>query len=311
MPDTGGNIIFSADAEAPATKLFALLENDPKFRMSWENRRPDFVGKSPSEYDFSLASMAFYSDWTDQEVVDLLIHWRRMHGHPLKLRENYYTTTLAKAKQPVDLSNAQDRLEKAIFAPNPSSKGPEIIGTLTDIFKIPIQKIIRYAGDPPTYALSTDKADITLGTIGSITSQVQFRNAVAAATGILIPKCKEKEWDQRAQAVLSACVTVDLGDSSHPSQQVLTWLHDYLADKPPAESIQDALSTKMPFKRADNTYIFLDNFRRWVEFASDTRLTSHEMAQRLSKSGAMAEAIPCTVGQKKTTRSCWRLTEQP
>ena len=159
----GGNIILSADAEPPATKLFALLENDPKFRLSWENRRPDFVGKSPSEYDFSLASMAFYADWTDQEVVDLLIHWRRMHGHPHKLRENYYTTTLAKAKQPVDLSNAQDRLEKAIFAPNPSSKGPEIIGTLTDLFKIPIQKIIRYAGDPPTYALSTDKADITLG----------------------------------------------------------------------------------------------------------------------------------------------------
>ena len=109
-------------------------------------------------------------------------------------------------------------------------KGPEIVKSLTAIFNIGIRRIVKYEGDRPTYAMFTEHGYITLGQIGSITSQVQFTNAVAAATGVLIPKCKGKVWEQRAQAILTACETVNMGDSSHPDEETSTWLDDYLIE---------------------------------------------------------------------------------
>ena len=306
-----GSITLSPTATPPLYKLMALLENDPKFRASWEGKRRDFTkGSSPSEYDFSLASMALHAEWQDQEVVDLLIAWRTKHGHDLKLREDYYLTTIAKAKRPIEQSQAQTQLEEAILTPGHGPKGPELIETLTAIFNIGIRQIIKYAGDPPTYSMFTEKGHITLGQIASITSQITFRNAVAAATGILIPKCKDKIWDQRAQAILQACETIDMGDSSHPVQETNTWLYDYMADRPLCDTIEEALPTKQPFKRNGKIYIFLDNFRKWTEFTTNNRFTSHDMGRRLSDSGATAEAVPCLVNNRKTTRSCWRLAEQ-
>ena len=58
--------------------------------------------QSPSAYNMSMATMAMQAGWSDQEVVNLLICWRRKHGHDLKLRENYYLMTLDKAREPID-----------------------------------------------------------------------------------------------------------------------------------------------------------------------------------------------------------------
>ena len=240
-------------------------------------------------------------------MVNLLIAWRAKHGHDLKLREDYYLTTLAKAKAPIAQTNAQNKLEEVILTPDTGKNGSDIIEILTSIFNIGIRKLIKYDGDPPTYSMITDRATITLGQVSAITSQITFRNAVAAATGVLIPKCKDKAWDQRAQAILNACETVDMGESSHPAQETFTWLNDYLNNNPPSDTFEQAIPAKTPFIRENSTYIFLDHFRKWVEFNTNTHLTSHGMGRRLADCAATVEGLSCTVGQKRTTRSCWRL----
>ena len=90
--ETGGGLALDPDAEPSAVRLDALLTADPKFRRSWGQDRKD---QSPTAYDLSLATMAMQAGWSDQEVVNLLICWRRKHGHDLKLRENYYVMTLS------------------------------------------------------------------------------------------------------------------------------------------------------------------------------------------------------------------------
>jgi hypothetical protein len=86
------------DAEPPQGKFKALLKANPKFRASWHRKRDDLDDQSASGYDLSLASMAFIDGWSDQEVVNLLIAWRRKHGEDLKLRHDYYEHTLRTAK---------------------------------------------------------------------------------------------------------------------------------------------------------------------------------------------------------------------
>ena len=67
--------------------------------MTWEHHRPDLKDQSPSSYNMSLADTAVRAGWPDQEVVNAMICWRRIHGCDLKLRERYYELTLARAKE--------------------------------------------------------------------------------------------------------------------------------------------------------------------------------------------------------------------
>ena len=102
----GNGLVLSQDAEPPGLKLMALNDIDLKFRATWNGARPDLKDQSPSGYDMSLASLAAHAEWTDQEIVNLLIAWRRKHGHDLKLKPDYYTRTIAKARE-----STRDRVE--------------------------------------------------------------------------------------------------------------------------------------------------------------------------------------------------------
>ena len=77
-PGTGttvnvGALTLRADAEPPALKLLASMENDTKFKKTWHRLRTDLQDQSPSAYDMSLASLAVAGGWKDQEIADLII----------------------------------------------------------------------------------------------------------------------------------------------------------------------------------------------------------------------------------------------
>ena len=92
-------LVLDPEAEPKPVRLQALLKADVKFQKSWEKDRPDMKDRSASSYNMSLADIAVGAHWPDQEVINLLICWRQIHGHDLKLRENYYNPTLTRAKE--------------------------------------------------------------------------------------------------------------------------------------------------------------------------------------------------------------------
>ena len=95
------SISFNRTAEAPPGLLEARLAKHEKFRLTWERNRPDLSDQSASGYDMALASIcAGFKEWTDQNIVDLLIAHRRNHGDDLK-RHDYYARTLARARAPI------------------------------------------------------------------------------------------------------------------------------------------------------------------------------------------------------------------
>ena len=110
--ETGGGLALDPDAEPSAVRLDALLTADPKFRRSWGQDRKD---QSPTAYNLSLATMAMQAGWSDQEVVNLIICWRRKHGHDLKLGEGYYEIILSKAKEPIVMAQAQEQLDEELL----------------------------------------------------------------------------------------------------------------------------------------------------------------------------------------------------
>ena len=304
----GSGLVLDPDAQPSMVRFEALMKANAKFRQSWEQDRRDMADTSPSAYDFSLANMAIRAGWPDQEVVNLMIYWRRKHGHDLKLRENYYAITLAKAKEPIEMDEAEEQMKEALSHP-PEDQDEVLKDSLSILLGVDILRIQKYLGDPPIYYMHTLQGNITLGEIRAITSQTKFRDAVAAATGVMIAGAPRKVWEARVQAMLTACEEVDLGDHSHPAQETRRWLDEYLLEKPPREEMEweKGAEAKMPFLRNERTYIFLENFRRWLEMTRSEQMTSRALAQRVRQAGALPETIGVRVGTAKTTRSCWAL----
>ena len=168
--ETGGGLALDPEAEPSAVRLDALLMADPKFRRSWGQDRKDQL---PTAYNLSLATMAMGVGWSDQEVVNLIICWRRKHGHDLKLGEGYYEIILSKAKEPIVMAQAQEQLDEALLL-RPEDQSEVLKANLTTLFRVDIIRIVKYVGEPPVYYMYTKQGDITLGEISSITSQTKF-----------------------------------------------------------------------------------------------------------------------------------------
>ena len=309
----GGNGGLELDPEADPSilKLEVLLKANLKFRRSWEQDRKDMADQSPSAYDLSMATMAMQAGWSDQEVVNLLICWRRKHDHDLKLRENYYVVTLEKAREPFEIAQAEEQLNQTLLHP-PDDETEVLMDNLAKLFGVDITRIVKYLGDPPIYYMYTEQGNITLGKIENLMSQERFRALTAAATEVVIPSVGKKIWEQRVQAMLLACEQTPVGDASHPTQETNAWLEEYLLEKPPREEDEweKAAEAKRPFILHGKVHIFLDDFRKWLDFHIGEQVTSHALGRRLKQCQARTERINVRVGNSRTSRTTWQLPER-
>jgi hypothetical protein len=104
------------DAQPPFGKFGSLYRKVPLFARLW--RREITPKGSQSGYNLCLATLAAAEDWTDSEIVGLLIAHRRAGGGRPKLRPDYYARTLAHARaaaRDITAPMAQRREEHGAF----------------------------------------------------------------------------------------------------------------------------------------------------------------------------------------------------
>lgn len=101
-------LTLDPDAVPPADKLDLLIRNRD-FKKTWDHKREDLP--SPSDYDASLAGFAVRKGWSDGEIANLIIAFRRRWGDLEKaLRPDYIKRTLAKVKPKTDDMSVLDLL---------------------------------------------------------------------------------------------------------------------------------------------------------------------------------------------------------
>ena len=303
-------LTFSEDAEPPATKFAQLIEKDQNFWSTWQEQRTDLPDESPSGYSLALASMAVKARWTDQETIDLLIAWRRERHHHQILREDYYARILQGAKTPMARLAAQERLIEAMDQ-NAEDWRDNVRRSLNSIYGIEITRLVRFAGDPPSFWMQTDKNDITLGSVHNLCDQRAFRDMVAAATGIRIPKCGEDAWQQRAQALLHACEDVDVGEASHPVTETRGWIEQYISNNPVSDDVNDAARRGRPLNYCGYIHIQLLDFRAWIYHNTGENLRPRDVAVRLRLCEAAPVAVPVKTNGHPSTRGYWRIFHVP
>lgn len=104
----GEDLAISADARPP--EAFKDIKSDPEFQDIWQ-RKLDLSDKSSSGWDFRLACYLVGYQWSDQEITDTLIYYRKRHNDAEKLRGDYYQRTVAAARNSSAFRRKPQRLD--------------------------------------------------------------------------------------------------------------------------------------------------------------------------------------------------------
>jgi hypothetical protein len=316
-----GTVVINEAAQPPLAKLEALLENEPKFRQSWERRRKDLQDQSASAYDQSLAYYAIAAKWTDQEIVDMLVYSRVKHGDKLKTDrkpvDRYYTETIRKAKIRVAQTRATDvmeeviaELEESLDSGNPQAvedSRANLMDTLKDVLGFRPTRFICCIADDPTFRMEVNGKSIKLGEAGSILEVEAFRRKVAGLLRHVIPltKALRAKWDSIAQIILKSCDVVELGEEATEKGAGLNWLRDYLAEKTPVEKPASEALTKQPFRDNGEIGLFEEDMRQWLAFRRNEKLSSKALGMTLRECGCEPRPVNFKINGKRTSRSIW------
>jgi len=312
-----GSLRLSPQASPDFDKLDALMKNDKRFKQSWDRERRDLSDDSPSAYDLSLASIAAAVGWSDQEIADLIIASRRKHGDDLKLRQDYYGRTIAKARDDAARAASTDEIDglreqveiaQATGDKRGAQRGrKELLDHLSTMLNIQITRLVRYTSDPPTYRMETTVDSVMLGDSGVVLSQQKMRARIASATKIVIPRFKGPKWDELAQAIFAACDDEDTGIESTDEGMAYSWLTEYLADLPVVDDRNVAAATQTPYRDPEDerVRIFGPMFRKWLWLSRGDRVGAGRMGEILRAFGCEHAVVNVTVDDSRTTRSVW------
>lgn len=316
-----GDLKLVENAQPPFDKWEALQSIEPKVRASWEHDRDDLQDQSASSYDMSLAIYCAQAGWEDNEIASLLIAHRRRHKEDLKLRQDYYKRTIAKARKFASRTLAEDNIdiitEKAEII-NESGTHSEkektrevLLNTISNLFDVRINRAVKYMCDPPKYMLYTEKGPVSFDSAGHLTSAKKFRDDFLGGTNVLIPRFKAEKWDGIVQALVNACVEESLGEEATNAGTAKVWLQSYLQEKRIITDKREAVEMNYPYKDVDNgnVYIFGNDFRKWLRINQGEKISAKEMGSILRSYNCEPEKLNINLGEGHTTRGVWKVPD--
>lgn len=311
-----GEFVLDPKAVPPEDKFDVLMAFEPRFKASWNKERKDFEKKdnSPSVYDLSLATFAAYAEWTIQEVVDLLIAFRRKHGLDLKLRKDYYQATYNRAYSGINRENAAREIQTLWSDVSPENRekivaeAKEHIKTLLGIDLI---EIMKYMMDPPEYKLVTTTSCIHLGPIQNVIEENLVRRKIADVTGHVIPYFKREVWNAIANALTKIVREIPMGEETTTKGQMRAFINRYLQQYAPVYDMEDVYITYKSYFLGHYLYIFGYKLREYLAMYLKEYIAQKTMGIMLKEYGFEPLQVHFQTKEgKRASRSVYRIDIQ-
>lgn len=305
QPSAAGEPALDLHGVLDAIKLDALLTNDRTFKRTWNKARSEMKDQSASAYDLALADVAVPAGWSDQEICNLLVGFRRKHGEDLK-RPDYYATTIGKARAAMQpQADAARALEDGASTADPASK----LAKLRELLRLPLARVLKRTlpNEEPQFALILDSGEeITVGGADDLLSQRHMRGVVAGSADRVMPRLKPAAWDKLAQLLLDIREREQLPEDLTVHAGVRTALVRYLE----RATLMQEPDGESPFWREDGLYFVGSDFREWCHLRHLCDLSGKQFGRVMKLLGITGESIPMRLrGRKPTSRHCWRVPD--
>jgi hypothetical protein len=299
QPAAGAALHLSADASPPFDLFQALLDADTKFRRTWEGKRKDLADQSPSSFDLALASLAHRAQWPEQTICDLLIAWRRKHGHDLKLnREDYYARTIAKARPGVYESSSPP-LPPGAAGEDDSSPRQRV----SQAIGLPVTKIVQEGRTEATYYVELEgNRHYQIGDTAAYMDQKRWARLVVELTGKPFDAMKAPQWKALLcdLAELREVNDHDEGASAHRLHHILNgYLRSVDDDK------KRAVRSFRPFIEDGCIHLNIDDLYQHITDGKLMATQPRELMAILRAEGWDRVSVSIREGEKVINRKYW------
>ncbi len=299
---TAGLLVMDPRAAPPFELFEALRANDPRFVQTWERRRRDLPDQSPSAYDLALANAAVAAGWEDQAICDLLIAGRRKHGDDLKLREDYYARTIARARETAGQRAALAGIltnggtgssgsagAGADSAPEatPDELRAQARQAVSRALGLPVARWLQHNREQSRYTLVLeDGRDVAVGSVEAVTSITRFNNAVVEALGRAVPLLKRAEWWAVVTALGQMVEVIETVDATRMGA-LRDWLRSYLAETREDSRAEPwkLVSQQLPFYEGGDVWVHLRAFRLHILRVGGEQIDTPDLADMLREAG--------------------------
>ena len=246
-------LVIDPNAAIPDDMLAGWMEKDMRFRNTWNRQRQDLSDQSGSGYDMALACFGINVGLSDQQIVNLIVHHRRIHGEQRRTRLDYFQRTISKARK---AAGPQSSFAGVPTGPPPTSNRTPAedtqVPTATDVTKkamlcdhislllgVHLLRLVKIPGKEPAFLMELENGRIEFD-ITKLLSQRAVSLALAGKAGRLIPTFKPAHWRELAQMMLDACTVVEGTDDLELEGSARIQIAKYLAESPFIPSLNGA-----------------------------------------------------------------------
>ena len=311
-------ITFSADAEPNSSEMDLLRDRSKKFRDTWNRSRPDFNDESPSSYCFSLASQGLIQAWPIQQVVNLIIAWRRKWGADLKLdRPDWYLKhTILKAEAELEVESAAVSLEE-----DEDGTREVILKNLTTATRLNrrgfhVVGFYQHGMDEARYSIAVAVKDgvkeVRVGTPKELMNVEKLRSVFYSHFGVVIPMTITRARWENMLMNLSRIRELRDEDVDSDTEQVYDWVERHCTvwapphDEDSEGGWKGALEHRDPFKKDGCLFVSAVRLRRMLH-KDGFRVSQGDLTQLLSLAGFERKKVSARFEKKVVTGWYWRV----
>lgn len=273
------------NATVPEDLLNRHLAADPRFKKTWLRQREDLKDQSQSGYDMALANFGIETGLSDQQVIDLMIHHRRIHGRQQRTRLDYFQRTISKASKRNE--NPATAKSSEVPAEEPGHPLPQtrpdsptaralMCEQISNAIGVRVLRIVKIDGQEPTYRLELEATKIGFPSVDKLVGQQSFRMKIASAVDHLVPRIPPKVWDRVAQMILNALTVEDGGDEASLVGAAKLYVERYLAETPFIDAEEEH-----PYQARSKPAVY----------EGQVAICSHDLQQHINKAWGENRAI--------------------
>jgi hypothetical protein len=234
-----------------------------RFRNTWERRRDNLKDPSQSGYDLALADFGIEAGLSEQQIVDLIIHHRRLHRLKPRNRLDYYQRTIARAEKrtggraahnpttgPAAPTGAQgapeDRQATDDTTPPPpptpeqeASRKAAICAGISLVLTVNVMRLVQITGKDSQYRMELAEGHkIEFPTVNKFLSMECVASAIADKVRKRIPRIKPKKWEEVQQMMLDALYVMEGTEEMQWEGAARMYLQHYLVETNPIPAIE-------------------------------------------------------------------------
>ena len=304
-----GDVCLHPEAFPDARALDAALDNDKRFRQTWERNRQELPDQSTSGYHMALAHWGVMAELPDQEIVNLIIGWHSKHREPIEkvLRRDYIRRTIeaargAKRRMITPLEAVREHVAtEQVHEVNPDDPFADLRGTMgVDIVRV-IKRGVRNA----RYSVVLeDSRELRIGKARDFLSQHEFRIALCDGANIVLRRLTTAVWNGLVQTMIKHAEKVELPEGD---DEVSIWVQQYFSDRAPRteEEWRQAARDYHPFLKDGKEWLHLPTFKEWLTRAMGERMDRQTLRSEMHSAGFRPSFLTIHFTGEKLGRWYW------